>query len=109
MFDRQAVREVIVQAFTFHISVYSCYFLFVRLRFNKIVCNTTSPISILLIKKQTLLTEPKNIIANYFIINIFSNTVSKAVTSLVYIHGCIHKLLDWPPGVKTANGTALCH
>jgi hypothetical protein len=25
------------------------------------------------------------------------------------IWGCIHKFLDWPPGARTANGTALCH
>jgi hypothetical protein len=23
--------------------------------------------------------------------------------------GCIEKFPDWPPGAKTANGTALCH
>jgi len=25
------------------------------------------------------------------------------------IGGCIQKFLDWPPGVRSANGTALCH
>jgi hypothetical protein len=25
------------------------------------------------------------------------------------IRGCIQKFLDWPPGARTANGTALCH
>jgi hypothetical protein len=25
------------------------------------------------------------------------------------IRGCIQKFPDWPPGVRTANGTALCH
>jgi len=25
------------------------------------------------------------------------------------IQGCIQKFPDWPPGVRTANGTALCH
>jgi len=25
------------------------------------------------------------------------------------IGGCIHKFLDWPPGERTANGTALCY
>jgi len=25
------------------------------------------------------------------------------------IRGCFHKFLNWPPGVRTANGTALCH
>jgi len=23
--------------------------------------------------------------------------------------GCIQKFADWPPGTRTANGTALCH
>jgi len=25
------------------------------------------------------------------------------------IRGCIQKFPDWPPGVRTANGAALCH
>jgi len=25
------------------------------------------------------------------------------------IRGCIQKFPDWPPGERTANGTALCH
>jgi len=25
------------------------------------------------------------------------------------VQGCIQKLLDWPSGVRTANGTALCN
>jgi hypothetical protein len=25
------------------------------------------------------------------------------------IRGCIKKFPDWPPGARTANGTALCH
>jgi hypothetical protein len=25
------------------------------------------------------------------------------------VRGCIQKFPDWPPGAKTANGTALCH
>jgi hypothetical protein len=25
------------------------------------------------------------------------------------VQGCIHKFPDWPPGTRTANGTALCH
>jgi hypothetical protein len=27
----------------------------------------------------------------------------------IHIGGCIQKFLDWPPGARTANGTALCH
>jgi hypothetical protein len=26
-----------------------------------------------------------------------------------YIRGCIQKFRDWQHGVRTANGTALCH
>jgi len=26
-----------------------------------------------------------------------------------YIRGLIRKFPDWPPGERTANGTALCH
>jgi aminoglycoside N3'-acetyltransferase len=25
------------------------------------------------------------------------------------VRGCIQKFPDWPPGARTANGTALCH
>jgi hypothetical protein len=25
------------------------------------------------------------------------------------IRGCIQKFPNWPPGARTANGTALCH
>jgi hypothetical protein len=25
------------------------------------------------------------------------------------VRGCIQKFSDWPPGARTANGTALCH
>jgi hypothetical protein len=28
---------------------------------------------------------------------------------LFTIGGCIQKFPDWPPGARTANGTALCH
>jgi hypothetical protein len=28
---------------------------------------------------------------------------------LLGIRGCIQKFPDWPPGARTANGTALCH
>jgi hypothetical protein len=31
------------------------------------------------------------------------------VNSLIAIGGCIQKFPDWPPGARTANGTALCH
>jgi len=27
----------------------------------------------------------------------------------VHMRGHIQKFQDWPPGVRTANGTALCH
>jgi hypothetical protein len=27
----------------------------------------------------------------------------------LHMGGCIQKFLDWPPGARTANGTALCH
>jgi hypothetical protein len=26
-----------------------------------------------------------------------------------YVQDCIQKFPDWPPGARTANGTALCH
>jgi hypothetical protein len=27
----------------------------------------------------------------------------------VHTRGCIQKFPDWPPGARTAHGTALCH
>jgi len=42
-----------------------------------------------------------------------SETVNKDTVSgrrhSVAIRGCIQKFRDWPPGARTANGTALCH
>jgi hypothetical protein len=26
-----------------------------------------------------------------------------------HVGGCVQKFPDWPPGARTANGTALCH
>jgi hypothetical protein len=39
------------------------------------------------------------------------NTLTLQFTpSLLHeIRGCIQKFPDWPPGARTANGTALCH
>jgi hypothetical protein len=31
------------------------------------------------------------------------------IPSTSCIRGCIQKFPDWPPGARTANGTALCH
>jgi len=31
------------------------------------------------------------------------------LTRCNYIQGCIQRFPDWPPGARTANGTALCH
>jgi hypothetical protein len=31
------------------------------------------------------------------------------ICSLRIVRGCIQKFPDWPPGARTANGTALCH
>jgi hypothetical protein len=28
--------------------------------------------------------------------------------NIIITRGCIHKFPDWPPGARTANGTALC-
>jgi len=28
--------------------------------------------------------------------------------NIIEIRGCIQKFPDWPPGVRTANDTALC-
>jgi len=31
------------------------------------------------------------------------------IICLVTVTACIQKFPDWPPGVRTANGKALCH
>jgi hypothetical protein len=33
----------------------------------------------------------------------------EAVMANCKVRGCIQKFPDWPPGARTANGTALCH
>jgi hypothetical protein len=35
--------------------------------------------------------------------------ISKYLLMVKYIRGCIQKFPDWPPGARTANGTALYH
>jgi hypothetical protein len=35
--------------------------------------------------------------------------ISSTVWNTTAIQGCIQKFPDWPPGSRTANGTALCH
>jgi hypothetical protein len=42
------------------------------------------------------------------------NPTSRKALGVTVLHecdiwGCIQKFPDWPPGVRTANGTALCH
>jgi hypothetical protein len=37
-----------------------------------------------------------------------ANSVS-LLCSLCFLQGCIQKFLDWPPGARSANGTAHCH
>jgi hypothetical protein len=37
----------------------------------------------------------------------FSSQASRKISEP--IRGCIQKFPDWPPGARTANGTALCH
>jgi hypothetical protein len=36
-------------------------------------------------------------------------SIVRPVTDLSMIRGCIQKFPDWPPGARTANGTALRH
>jgi hypothetical protein len=38
-----------------------------------------------------------------------SPAIYKKCYQLLGVRGCIQKFPDWPPGVKTENGTALCH
>jgi hypothetical protein len=48
----------------------------------------------------------------YFLVQPLENTsvifnfLFKIISTL---QGCIQKFPDWPPGARTANGTALCH
>jgi len=39
----------------------------------------------------------------------FTNVASWSSGLSVYLGWCIQKFTDWPPGARTANGTALCH
>jgi hypothetical protein len=53
-------------------------------------------------------------IALYFVhdvhgVNINTYKVGIEAMSLRVKRGCIQKFPDWPPGARTANGTALCH
>jgi hypothetical protein len=46
---------------------------------------------------------------SYSILMGFQTCVSTNYTYEYNIRGCIQKLPDWPPGARTANGTALWH
>jgi hypothetical protein len=35
-------------------------------------------------------------------------TVLSCIRNPLCLRGCIQKFLDWPPGARTTNGTALC-
>jgi hypothetical protein len=41
------------------------------------------------------------------VFNLFNDGFSAGYFRL--IRGCIQKFPDWPPGTRTASGTALCH
>jgi uncharacterized phage protein gp47/JayE len=47
-------------------------------------------------------------VRNYFNTIWFNKTPGSLLT-LASIEGFIQKFPDWPPGARTANGTALCH
>jgi hypothetical protein len=41
--------------------------------------------------------------------NLLEVNTSSLESYPAHIWGCIQKFPDWPPGARTANGTALCH
>jgi len=43
------------------------------------------------------------------ILTIDNSFLATLLASFKVIRGCIQKFPDWPPGARTANGTALCH
>jgi hypothetical protein len=40
---------------------------------------------------------------------VVNSCINKPACVSLNIRGCIQKFPDWPPGARTANGTALCH
>jgi len=44
-----------------------------------------------------------------FLIPILLLPLTRLFLGAVYTRGHIQKFPDWPPGTRTANGTALCH
>jgi hypothetical protein len=55
-----------------------------------------------------------NVALEYFFLDTESSIKNEEIRpkikdSILIIRGCNQKFPDWPPGVRTANGTALCH
>jgi hypothetical protein len=46
---------------------------------------------------------------NVAMVNFFFRTAGIEYGPNLHIQGCIQKFPDWLLGVRTANGTALCH
>jgi hypothetical protein len=40
---------------------------------------------------------------------VWSSSVCSPLQLPAFLGGCIQKFPDWPPGARTANGTAFCH
>jgi hypothetical protein len=47
--------------------------------------------------------------AIFFEIQFFFPPAANFMLEGEHKRGCIQKFPDWPPGARTANGTALCH
>jgi hypothetical protein len=43
------------------------------------------------------------------VLRVTYSAIPKDFVGKEYIQVCIEKFPDWPPGARTANGTALCH
>jgi len=69
---------------------------------QRVTAELTSPV-MLKIFLEELCSEPREKIVHLLVITEIKET------TLEDVRGCIQIFPDWPPGARTANGTALCH
>jgi hypothetical protein len=60
-------------------------------------------------RKEERALKPKTTGNDYYLFPMNCYAINLLLEMHRHIRGCIQKFPDWPPGAKTANGTALCH
>jgi hypothetical protein len=89
---------------------------FLRNETNELNCNTgqssyciSSAESFLFIFKEQKSTTFRKLYKLILTLEVWSRLDSNSGNQIHIVRGCNQNFPDWPPGARTANGTALCH